>query len=238
FVERDAVPVAHQTDAATRVVDEQLGNGDLTSGEEDAVRGEFTERVGLAGALRPEFDDVVVTLDERDQAGQSDQLAALVELFGVEADRLHEQIDPLIGRERLAGLVVAVDVDAGDLDGLEAAENPRHDALVVGVEVLDVADAPDAAHEELRVPLDRDVIDDDAFDLEVLELRLVDVVLLIERDGHLIDHAVAALAADLRLHEHVLVAVDVVGSQDLAHAVDPGLDRRLVVGRSVLAQQV
>src|SRR5699024_8237863 len=115
----------------TRVVDEQLGNGDLTAGEEDAVRGEFTVRVGLAGALRPEFDDVVVTLNERDQAGQSDELAALVELLRVEADRLHEQIDPLLGRERFASLAVVIDVDAGDLDGLEAAEDPRDDALVV-----------------------------------------------------------------------------------------------------------
>src|SRR5699024_7947135 len=154
-------------------------------------------RVGLAGALRPEFDDVVVTLNDRAKAGQSDELAALVELLRVEADRLHEQIDPLLGRDRFASLVVVIDVDAGDLDGLEAAEDPRDDALVVGVEVLDVADAPDAAHEELRVPLDRDVVNDDALDLEVPELRLVDVVLLVERDGHLVDHAVAALAADL-----------------------------------------
>ncbi len=238
LVERDAVPVTNQADAAAGVVDEELGDGDLATGDEDAVRGELAERVRLAGALRPEFDDVVVALDERDQASQGDELAALVELLGVEADRLHEQVDPFLGRERFAGLVVVVDVDAGDLDGLEAAEDPRHDALVVGVEVLDVADAPDTADEELGVLLDRDVVDDDALDLEVLELCLVDVVLLVERDGDLVDHAVAALAADLRLHEHVLVAVDVVGREDLPNAVDPGLDRCLVIRCGVLAQQV
>lgn len=46
--------------------------------------------MGLACALGAEFNEVVVTLNEWDEPGQSDELAALVELLGVKADRLYE----------------------------------------------------------------------------------------------------------------------------------------------------
>ena len=61
---------------------------------------------------------------------------------------------------------------------------------VFAVEVLDVADAPDAADEELRVRLDRGGLDDHALDAEVGELGLVDVGLLVEGDGDLVDDPV------------------------------------------------
>ena len=54
------------------------------------------------------------------------------------------KVNPFLSCELRACFVVVVDVDAGDLDGLEAPEDPRHDTLVVGVKVFDVADAPDA----------------------------------------------------------------------------------------------
>ena len=155
LVERDDVPVADQADASVGVVDEELRDGDLATGDEHPVGRELREDVGLAGALGAELDEVVVALDERDQAHELEELAATAEQFGVEPDGLHEQVDPLIGGEPATRLEVTVEVEVRQLDGLDRAEDPRHDALVFAVEVLDVADAPDAADEELGVRLDR-----------------------------------------------------------------------------------
>ena len=99
----------------------------------------------LAGALGAELDQVVVAFDERDQAHKLEEFAASAEQFGIEADGLHEQVDPLIGGEPSARLKVLLHVELRQLDRLDRAEDPRHEALVLGVEVLDVADAPDAA---------------------------------------------------------------------------------------------
>ena len=106
------------------------------------------------------------------------------------------------------------------------------------MEVLDVADAPHAADEQLRVGLDRRRARRAPLDAEVGELGLVDVVLLVEGDGDLVDDPVAPALADRRLDQLGLVPVHVVVGEDLAHRVDAGLDGGLVVGGGVLAEQV
>ena len=55
-------------------------------------------------------------------------------------------------------------------------------------------------------------------DTEVGELGLVDVVLVVERDGDLVDDLVAPALADRGLHQLGLVPVDVVVGQDRAHS--------------------
>lgn len=86
--------------------------------------------------------------------------------------------------------------------------------------------------------LDSGGLDEHALDAEVGELRLVDVVLLVERDRDPVDDAVSAALPDRGLHQLGLVPVHVVVGENLAHCVDPSLDRRLVVGCGVLAEQV
>ena len=86
--------------------------------------------------------------------------------------------------------------------------------------------------------LDGGGLDEHALDAEVGELGLVDVVLVVEGDGDLVDDLVAPALADRRLHQLGLVPVDVVVGEDLADGVDAGLDGGFVVGGGVLAEQV
>ena len=158
--------------------------------------------------------------------------------LGVEADGLHEQVDPLVGGEPAARLEVVVEVELRQLDWLDRAEDPRHDALVVAVEVLDVADAPHAADQELGMRLDGRGLDDHALDAEVGELGLVDVGLLVEGDGDLVDDPVPAAFLDRRLDQFGLAPVDVVLGENLANSVDACLDGGLVVRCRVLTEEV
>ena len=190
----------------------------------------------LAGALGPELDEVVVALDERDEPHELEELAATAEQFGVEADGLHEEVDPLIGGEPAARLEVLLHVELRELDRLDRAEDPRHSTLVFGVEVLDVADAPDTTDQELGVRLDRRGLDDHALDAKVGEFGLVDVSPLIESDGDLVDDPVPTALLDRRLDQLRLAAVDVVLGEDLSNGVDAGLDGGFVVRRCVLPE--
>ena len=70
LVEGNHIPVADQPDAAVGVVDEEFRDGDLSAGDQHAVGRELGVDVGLACALRPELDEVVVALDERDKADE------------------------------------------------------------------------------------------------------------------------------------------------------------------------
>ena len=81
-------------------------------------------------------------------------------------------------------------------------------------------------------------LDDHALDAEVGELGLVDVGLLVEGDGDLVDDPVPAALLDRRLDQLGLAAVHVVLGEDLADGVDAGLDGGLVVGGGVLPEQV
>ena len=81
-------------------------------------------------------------------------------------------------------------------------------------------------------------LDDHALDAEVGELGLVDVGLLVEGDGDLVDDPVPTALLDRRLDQLGLVAVHVVLGEDLAHGVDAGLDGGFVVRRRVLPEQV
>ncbi|MPN22473.1 hypothetical protein SDC9_169856 [bioreactor metagenome] len=115
---------------------------------------ELREDVGFAGALGAEFDQVVVALGERDEAHELNELAPPAEQLGVEPDGLDEQVGPFFGREPASRLEGLIDVEPRELDRLDRAEDPGHHPLVVAVEVLDVADAPHAADQQLGVGLD------------------------------------------------------------------------------------
>src|SRR5262249_17507114 len=150
----------------------------------------------FAGAFRTELDKVVVALDEGNEPRDLDKLGTAAAQFGVETDGLDQKVDPLFGRELTTGRDVAVEVEVRELDGLDRAENPRHDAGVVAVEVLDVADAPDPADEELGMSRDRRRLDEHLLDAEISELCLVDIVLVVEGDRDLVNDLVAAPLTD------------------------------------------
>lgn len=143
LVERHDLPVTDETKPPVGVVDEQLRHGDLAAGDEHAVRRELREDVRLARALGAELDEVVASLDERDEPDQLDELGPPAEQLGVEPDGLHEQVDPLVAGELPPCSQVALKVEVRQLDRLDRAEDPRSDSCVVGVEILDVADTPD-----------------------------------------------------------------------------------------------
>src|SRR5690606_31712610 len=123
---------ADQAYLSGRVVHEQLGNRNLAAGDQDAVRRELRVDVRFAGSLGAKLDQVVVALAKRDQADQLGQLAALAEHLRVEADALHQQVDPLVGGELFAGLNIAVEIEMGELDRLEGRQDPGAGAFVFG----------------------------------------------------------------------------------------------------------
>ena len=151
LIKGNAVPVTDQTDLSGRVVYEQLGNRDLAAGDQDAVGRELRVDVGFAGSLGAKFNQVVVTFAKRDQADQLGQLAALAEHLRVEADALHQQVDPLVGGELFAGFNIAVEIEMGELDRLEGRQDPRAGAFVFGKLIFQISDAPHAADQELGV---------------------------------------------------------------------------------------
>ena len=99
------------------------------------------------------------------------------------------------------------------------------------MEVLDVADTPHAADQELRVGLDDRGINNHALDTEVGELGFVDVSLFVEGDAGLVDDPMATALLDRRLDQLGLIAMDVVLSQDRADGVNTRLNGGFIVSR-------
>ena len=69
-------------------------------------------------------------------------------------------------------------------------------------------------------------------------MRLVGIRFLIQGHADLVDHLVAPFFLDIRAHQPGLVPVDIVLGQNLLDRFNPGLNRGLVVGGAVLAEQV
>ena len=87
----------------------------------------------FSGALGAQLDEVVVAFDVWNEAGQLEEFRASAELIGIEADRGDEQVDPLVGAERGAPRAVAAEIEARQLDGLKAGDDPRAGRLRAGV---------------------------------------------------------------------------------------------------------
>ena len=173
----------------------------------------------FAGPLRPEFDDVVIPFAKRNQPDQLQQFAAAAECLGVEADALNQHIDPFVGRETLASRDVLVEIESGQLDGLQRFQQPGY-AIFFRMLVLDVSDAPDAADQQLGMFLDRVRRDDDLLDAQVRERRLVHVVLVVQGDADLIDDLVPPFFADQRADKAGFVAMDIMLGQDAFDRLD------------------
>ena len=81
-----------------RHVVEQVGDGRLAAGDQDAVRADLLVDVALARTARAKFGKVVVVLDQRDHAGQQVPLHPLFEVRRLHAGRTQQDVDPLAAR--------------------------------------------------------------------------------------------------------------------------------------------
>ena len=70
FIESHHVPQANQTNLTPSYVVEQVGDGGLSTGHQDAVRAYLFVDVALAGPTRPKLGKVVIVLDQRNHASQ------------------------------------------------------------------------------------------------------------------------------------------------------------------------
>ncbi|MNQ91391.1 hypothetical protein D3C85_1067700 [compost metagenome] len=118
LIESHYIPVTHQTEFTRAVMDEQLGNCNFATGYKNAVGRELRINVRLAGALRPQLDQVVIALAERDKADKLSKLIALAEHLRIETYALDQQVNPLISGELLTCLQIAVEIKAGNLNWL------------------------------------------------------------------------------------------------------------------------
>ena len=96
-------------------------------------------------------------------------------------------------------------------------------------EILQRHQRPDAAHQELLVLLDRRSGDDDPFDAQTEELRLIHITLLVEFYGHLVDDLVGPLLPDQRLYLLGFVRAHEVLCEDALHRLEALLDHFLVL---------
>ena len=144
---RPTVPASH--------VVEQVGNGGLPAGNQDAVRADFLVDVALAGAAWPKFADVVVVLDQRDHPGQQVPLHPLarscVGSMPVERSSTSIHCSSVNASPPLEQLL---HVHVRHLDRLQVLDDERRSLLPLLVEVLQRDDAPDAADQQLLVLLD------------------------------------------------------------------------------------
>ena len=194
--------------------------------------------MGFTGALRAQFDHVVIALHKRDQAHQLQKLAAPPEGFRIEPDALHQDVDPLIcGEGRTCGLK-PLKVDLGNLDRLDGLQDPGRDPSVLREFILHIGDRPHTRDQELWMCLHRATVDGDLFDPKVLKSRLVAVCLFVQRNTDHVDDLVSALFLDGGLNEPRFAAMHVMFAQDVLDRLDTGLDRCFVICRAVLAQQI
>ncbi|MNE51679.1 hypothetical protein D3C80_1463160 [compost metagenome] len=166
------------------------------------------------------------------------ELVALAEHLGIEADALNKQINPLIRRELLAGLQITVEIETGDLDRLERGQHPGRGGFILCVVILKISDAPHPSNQQLLMCLHRAGVDQHLFYPEVSKLSLVHIVFVVERNADPVDDLVTPLLLDDRTYQPRFVAMHIVLAQDFLNRLDTGLNRRLIIRCAVLAQQV
>ena len=268
LVEGDAVPVAHQADAARarHVIGKQHRGGCLSAGEQVGIGRYLGIDMRFARAARPQFAEVVVELDERNHADEEVHALARGERAGFVTGGAQDERDPFIGGELTAPGDDLVDIEVGHLDRREVDDvewrvlrtlavfrgpgldgggwilakdiGKRVFGNVFGTQVLDARDAPNAAGEHLGVLAHILVGHDERLDGEVGEVRHVDIAALVEIGAHLVDDGVLPQLANTRLDDLALLGAHVVFGKDLADAREPLVKRGGVIGGAIGAQQV
>ena len=200
--------------------------------------GKLGVNVALARALGSQFDQVIVALAVRHQAHQLQQLSSAPKERRIEADALHQQVDPLVGGKGAPGLQVLAKVKTRKLDRLERVEDPGDVVPLVVKLVSQVGDAPHAAHQQLGVALDGIDIHQYLLDAQVGKGGLVGIPLFVQVHTDLVNDLVPPALADGGADQTGFAAVDVMLAQNLLDRLHPGLDTGLVRSGTVLAQEV
>ena len=158
---------------------------------------------------------------------------------GLEADASQQQVDPLVAGELAAPLDVLVEVETGKLDRLQVGnvERAALGPLFDGPE-LDVHDRPDPALQQALIPAVVVVGDMDLREVEVVHRRPVLGLARHEANLDAVDEPVPPLLLDHRLGLVGFVVAEVVVAQRLLDGIDPDPDLVLVVGCTVLPQQI
>ena len=95
------VPVAHQPQylLVALHLDKQPGRGYIASADQHAVGRQFLEHVALACAFRPQLHKIVIVFHMRQQPCQRDEFLAAVHHLRVQADRVHQEVQPFLRGE-------------------------------------------------------------------------------------------------------------------------------------------
>ena len=188
---------------------------------------------------------------------------ALGQHAGLVARRAQQHVKPFVAREVLALLDHGLQVKVRHLDGREAGHRKRRvlrpallsDGALLGPlvaehfhaeivfvkvhpAVFNAHDAPNAPLQDLGVVAHVIGRHHERLDVQVREMRLVDVLVLVKHGRHLVDDGVLPQLADLRLDALAFVGAHVVVREDGANAVKAGRQVFLVVGGAIHPQQV
>ncbi len=123
LVEGDAIPQAHQTHAhsvSARTccahVAEEVRRRRLAARKQNGIGRHFFVHMGFARTARPQFAQIVVTLDEGHHTFQEMQTLSLGQDSGLVAGRPQEQRLPLLGREGRPVGNHLVEIEVGHLN--------------------------------------------------------------------------------------------------------------------------
>ena len=241
LVKRDDIPERDQPLLSGAQVHEKPCLGRVASRQEMTVGAELLVHEALAGTPRTKLHRIVVSLHEGQETLHTVELATLrvVRVARLIAHGSHEQVQPLVTREPWAGLDVPVYVPGGELDGPDALyeEGAILSLEDEGVVVPQRNLGPDAPHEEAVMSSHVRLVDVDVVEVEVGQPGPVLVVGLHETDRYFVDDLVGRVLLDRGLDYLALVGLHVLRGQGLADELQALLDRLVVGGGTVLAQQ-
>lgn len=184
--------------------------------------------MGFTCPLRAQLDVVVVVLAEGDQARELDEAGAKIEMGGHQTDTLHEQINPLVTAEGGTGLLVFLHIDIGNLDGLDALDDPGRDAFLLADHEGEGDDTPYAVGQQTGMLFDGHGVHGHLADVEVAESGLIPTVGFVQTHRYLVDDAVAVLLFDPGLDKLGFVTVNEVVLDDAAHGLNACLNDLLI----------
>ena len=170
---------------------------------------------------------------------EREQLAAQVVLARLEADGAHDEVEPVVAAELAPRLEVRIEVERGDLDGLERRDvEGRLLGRVLEVVVDEVELAPRAAAEQPVVLVDDLLGDVDVLDAEVLRACAQNFFsLATKRTSTLSMRRCLPFFLSSAFACLGLVGSDEVVRQRLVDDLEAGLDRGRVVGGAVLPEE-
>ena len=108
-----------KSDLSAGQVVEQIGNGRLTTGNQNAVGADFLVDVTLTSSPRPKFTDVEVVLDQWNHAAEQVPLHSLFKLSWLVTAGSQQCVDPLLFGEVSPPFEQLIHVHVGHLDRLE-----------------------------------------------------------------------------------------------------------------------